>query len=41
MSADPLTTRLPKWLDQAIREYCRDSGLGVSAGMKHLLRTYE
>jgi uncharacterized protein (DUF433 family) len=36
MSAAPLTTRLPEWLDQAIREYCRESGLGVSAGMKQI-----
>lgn len=36
MSSAPLTTRLPGWLDQAIREYCHEKGVGVSAGMKQI-----
>jgi len=36
MSAAPLTTRLPEWLDQEIREYFRSNGVGVSAGMKQI-----
>ncbi|MFC1539852.1 hypothetical protein ACFL41_00010 [Gemmatimonadota bacterium] len=36
MSAPPLTTRLPEWLDQEIREFFKKAGLGVSTGMKQI-----
>ncbi len=36
MSAPPLTTRLPEWLDQEIRDYFKDAGIGVSTGMKQI-----
>lgn len=36
MSATPLTTRLPEWLDREIREYFKSNGIGVSTGMKQI-----
>jgi len=36
MSAQPLTTRLPEWLDQEIRNFFNKAGLGVSTGMKQI-----
>ena len=36
MSSAPLTTRLPEWLDQELRRYFRNNGVGVSAGMKQI-----